>query len=171
MIEENNALKAKNNQSIVGEDVGAFGATKILYQKKYEEMKELKDEQTKYLRAVKAKNHSQAQVIKELQEGKKRNEGVMSQKDATIAKLREENEALMRELAETKRMLSQSSGHEVMKMKIEEHQKTTRDALSYVAEVKRERSIFTPRTRSLSRTKNSEQYNTLKPARSYQDKT
>ena len=46
---------------------------------------------------------------------------MQSQKEATIASLREENEALMRELAEMKRMFSQSSGHEVMKMKIEEH--------------------------------------------------
>ena len=67
------------------------------------------------------------------------------QKDEVIASLRAANEALMRELAETKRMLSQSSGHTVMKTKIEEHQKTTRDALSYVAEVKRERTVYSPR--------------------------
>ena len=42
-----------------------------------------------------------------------------SQKDETIASLRTANEALMRELAETKRMLSQSRGHEVMLTKIE----------------------------------------------------
>ena len=39
-------------------------------------------------------------------------------------------------------MLAQTSGHKVMKNQIENQKKTTRDALSYVAELKRERSIF-----------------------------
>ena len=56
-----------------------------------------------------------------------------------------------RELAEARKMLAQSTGHIAMREKIEKQKKTTRDALSYVAELKRERSIFhTPSKASVS---------------------
>ena len=60
-------------------------------------------------------------------------------------------QAMERELADAKQMLAQSTGHSVMRQKIEKQKKTTRDALSYVAELKRERSIFqTPSKSSIS---------------------
>ena len=51
------------------------------------------------------------------------------------------NKELMRRLAEAEKMLAQTSGHQVMTKQINKQKKTTRDALSYVAELKRERSI------------------------------
>ena len=60
-------------------------------------------------------------------------------------------QAMERKLAEQEEMLAQSKGHSVMKQKIDKQKKTTRDALSYVAELKRERSIFhTPSKPSIS---------------------
>ena len=60
-------------------------------------------------------------------------------------------QAMERELADAKQMLAESTGHSVMKQKIDKQKKTTRDALSYVAELKRERSIFhTPSKPSIS---------------------
>ena len=52
------------------------------------------------------------------------------------------NKELMRKLAEAEKMLAQTSGHQVMMKSIDMQKKTTRDALSYVAELKRERSFF-----------------------------
>ena len=46
----------------------------------------------------------------------------------------------MRELAEARKMLAQTSGHQVMTKQIDKQKKTTRDALSFVAELNRERS-------------------------------
>ena len=59
-----------------------------------------------------------------------------------IVKLNQEKEELARQLAEAKSMLAQTSGHQLMKQQIDKQKKTTRDALSYVAEVKREGNIF-----------------------------
>ena len=56
----------------------------------------------------------------------------------------------MRELAEARKMLAQTSGHQVMKHQIDRQKRTTRDALSYVAELKRERSIFHTPSKSIA---------------------
>ena len=47
-------------------------------------------------------------------------------------------------------MLARTSGHQVMKQQIDIQKKTTRDALSYVAELERERSIFQTPSKSVS---------------------
>ena len=48
-------------------------------------------------------------------------------------------------------MLDQSQGYKLMVNKINEQKKVTRDALNYIAEVKRDRSIFaTPNKASIS---------------------
>ena len=47
-------------------------------------------------------------------------------------------------------MLAQTSGHQVMTKQIDKQKKTTRDALSYVAELKRERSIFHTPSKSIA---------------------
>ena len=72
------------------------------------------------------------------------------QKDAEIAKINAEKEELARELAEARKMLAQTSGHQVMTKQIDRQKKTTRDALSYVAELKRERSIFHTPSKSIT---------------------
>ena len=69
-------------------------------------------------------------------------EEVNNKKDAEINKVNQENEELKRQLAEAQKMLAQTTGHQVMKHQIDVQKRTTRDALSYVAELKRERSIF-----------------------------
>ena len=40
------------------------------------------------------------------------------------------------------KLLAQTSGHQVMTKQIDKQKRTTRDALSYVAELKRECSIY-----------------------------
>lgn len=47
-------------------------------------------------------------------------------------------------------MLAQTSVYQVMKQQIDMEKKTTRDALPYVAEIKRERSIFHTPSKSVS---------------------
>ena len=47
------------------------------------------------------------------------------QKDAEIAKINAEKEELARELAEARKMLAQTSGHQVMTRQIEKQKKTT----------------------------------------------
>ena len=47
-------------------------------------------------------------------------------------------------------MLAQTTGHQVMKHQIDLQKWTTRDALSYVAELKRELSIFHTPSKSIS---------------------
>ena len=58
------------------------------------------------------------------------------------AQLKADKDDLLRELAEAKKMLAKSQGHSVMKQKINHQKKVTRDALSLVAEIRRDRSIF-----------------------------
>ena len=69
---------------------------------------------------------------------------------AEIIKVNQENQELVRRLAEAEKMLAQTSGHQVMKQKIDREKRTTRDALSYVAELKRELSIFHASASSVS---------------------
>ena len=61
---------------------------------------------------------------------------------AEIGKVNAEKEELARRLAEAEKMLAQTSSHQVMAKQIDKQKKTTRDALSYVAELKREHSIY-----------------------------
>ena len=68
---------------------------------------------------------------KALEEEKAKND----EKDATI-------EELKRQIADLNGMLDQSQGYKHMVNKIDEQKKVTRDALSYIAEVKRDRSMF-----------------------------
>jgi len=49
----------------------------------------------------------------------------------------------MKELEEAEKLLSKSEGHKFMQTKINKQKKVTRDALSFVANINRERSIFT----------------------------
>ena len=62
--------------------------------------------------------------------------------DALAADWRVKIQEMERQLVDKEMMLAQSTGHIAMREKIEKQKKTTRDALSYVAELKRERSIF-----------------------------
>ena len=66
------------------------------------------------------------------------------------SKLSQENQELARRLAEAEKMLAQTSGYQLMKQQIDMEKKNTRDALSYVAERKRERSIFHTPSKSVS---------------------
>ena len=66
------------------------------------------------------------------------------------SKLSQENQELARRLAEAEKMLAQTSGYQLMKQQIDMEKKNTRDALSHVAERKRERSIFHTPSKSVS---------------------
>ena len=70
-------------------------------------------------------------------------------KEKNVATIQEKEE-LARRLAEAEKMLAQTSGHQVMKQQIDREKKTVRDALSYVAKLKRERSIFHTPSNSVS---------------------
>ena len=56
--------------------------------------------------------------------------------------MKKENEALLKKLALAEKMLAKSTGHKAMIKQIDKQKKTTREALSYVADLKRDRSMF-----------------------------
>ena len=60
-----------------------------------------------------------------------------------MSTLEAENAELRRMLSEKDQMLDQSTGYKLMSSKINDQKKVTREALEYIAEVKRDRSIFT----------------------------
>ena len=75
----------------------------------------------------------------------------MEEKETKVASLQAANDDLLRRLEEAEKMLNKSDNHKVMTKKINDQKKVTRDALSYVAEINRERSIFaTPHKASQS---------------------
>ena len=114
----------------------------ILYESKFKELNEKDQKKDTILKGERDKNQEQELKIKAQQQTIQNTQHVNEQKDAEIRKINAEKKELARRLAEAEKMLAQTSGHQVMTKQIDKQKKTTRDALSYVAELKRERSIF-----------------------------
>ena len=63
-------------------------------------------------------------------------------KDEKISSLQAANLAQQERIAALEAMLDKSAGHKAMSNNINRQKKVTRDALTYIAEIKRDRSMF-----------------------------
>ena len=65
-------------------------------------------------------------------------------KDEKISSLQAANLAQQERIAALEAMLDKSAGHKAMSNNINRQKKVTRDALTYIAEIKRDRSMLLP---------------------------
>ena len=77
-----------------------------------------------------------------LAEGNESKDKKLAEEKARNSSLQETNEELMRELEKFKQMASKTDGYKLMVSESNKQKKFTWDALSYVADIKRDRSMF-----------------------------